>query len=993
LADACSTNGLDSIFIDLVTPGTVDTTGGADVPLVSYTQPGNGVEDSALNDVPSVVSIAATDGAAPVPLAAVYKDISGNGIIDRLDITMSADIGLACSFQSGDWSFPTAGQVNPQTPTACTLNGNDIRLAVTGATAVTGGTIDPTVRYQDLGAAGSVKDGANNATIDFGAAGFALLDGAAPVAVSAAYKDNGPSDFQLTVDSTIHNDYGLTYPATYEFSIPAGSAGLKAFKRSPADLGWTQLTEKTTTDFFNGIEAVRFDYAASRVYVSVAFGSASDIVYLRLTDGSNVNIVAFYLGTTKFYDNRDAAVVVTADDWDSEPGRDAIFATACTVFRNASIWFTPSIITNFGGTPANWANLQTEIDAGYVEPASHSQTHANGALEVSGSKSDILDNLTMPALNKKGSTEYLYAWIEPGGTSDAATRTALGQNKYLADRSINFAPLNDFSTWDAVNGLYNRANTSVFGDNIADPTAADNTFDATVAVNGIYHLWFHPANVNLTDGSAFRNHIDYIKEKKNLWYAGFGHLHLYHYMDDQNLVTVTKVNNFIDVDGQVDSIDITMSADTGLTCAYNVADWAVPVPGTVNITGVSNCNADSSANVITLPTTGTLANTTGGTTAPTLTYTNNANRITDGSANNVGNFGALTVLDGADPFILATSPVNAATNVSWAQSLLVTFSEPMNIGTITKTSAPDPGGWAVTGTSGNRIANLAHTSLGNNTAYTFTITGGQDTTGNALDLDIGLVPNPWTFTSVYESGGGSLPPAPAPSAPAPAAPPAATPTTPTADLILQDPTPAASLPGGVAIGTLVKRADMSAVYFIDQDNRRHAFPNEKVYHSYYPDFSGIDIISSATLAFIPLGSNVTMRPGTYLVKIQSDPKVYAVEPYGVLRWVSTEQIAISLYGSGWNSRIADVDPTFFTNYQVGSAITSNIHPTGSAFSYQGDSNVYYVDNGQKRYISASVYSSNKFQDKFIVRDVNPAITYPGGTDLASQGMEAIMTLR
>lgn len=58
-----------------------------------------------------------------------------------------------------------------------------------------------------------------------------------------------------------------------------------------------------------------------------------------------------------------------------------------------------------------------------------------------------------------------------------------------------------------------------------------------------------------------------------------------------------------------------------------------------------------------------------------------------------------------------------------------------------------------------------------------------------------------------------------------------------------------------------------------------------------------------------------------MIKIQSDPKVYMVAHGGTLRWVSTEAIAVALYGSNWNTKIDDVPDGFFTNYTIGDAIT------------------------------------------------------------------------
>lgn len=212
-------------------------------------------------------------------------------------------------------------------------------------------------------------------------------------------------------------------------------------------------------------------------------------------------------------------------------------------------------------------------------------------------------------------------------------------------------------------------------------------------------------------------------------------------------------------------------------------------------------------------------------------------------------------------------------------------------------------------------------------------------------------------------------------------------------LILQDPVPAPALPKEVTIGSLIKLANSGSIYFIDQDNRRHAFPNVEVYSSYYPDFSGIQTISSSLMSAIPLGSNVTMRPGTYLVKIQTDSRVYAVEPYGVLKWVNSEQLAVSLYGSDWAKRVVDVEPAFFINYQVGAPINSASHPTGSAFSYQGDVKVYYVENGKKRYVPTESFINNKLQNKFIIRNLATTITYADGPDWPVMGMAEIMTLK
>ncbi len=117
-------------------------------------------------------------------------------------------------------------------------------------------------------------------------------------------------------------------------------------------------------------------------------------------------------------------------------------------------------------------------------------------------------------------------------------------------------------------------------------------------------------------------------------------------------------------------------------------------------------------------------------------------------------------------------------------------------------------------------------------------------------------------------------------------------------------------------GALVKSDANTAVYYV-YGGRRYAFPNERVFFSWYTDFSNVSTISSGQLATIPLSGNVTYRPGRRLVKITTDPKVYAVSTGGVLRWITSETVANALYGGAWASFVDDVPDTFFTNYRIG----------------------------------------------------------------------------
>lgn len=202
-----------------------------------------------------------------------------------------------------------------------------------------------------------------------------------------------------------------------------------------------------------------------------------------------------------------------------------------------------------------------------------------------------------------------------------------------------------------------------------------------------------------------------------------------------------------------------------------------------------------------------------------------------------------------------------------------------------------------------------------------------------------------------------------------------------------------TLPDGVYVGALVKEKETTTVYFIDADKRRHTFPNEPTFFSYFESFAGIKTLPASTLAQIAIGKNVTVRPGTWLVKIQTDPKVYALEPYGVLKYVSTVDLAKKLYGTGWTTKIIDISPAFFVDYQLGEPITMLMHPTETVIKYQNSSNIYYIDQGKKRLITSAVFTNNIFQNKFIIANFDQSISYPSGEPITNQKIEDIIAIR
>ncbi len=189
------------------------------------------------------------------------------------------------------------------------------------------------------------------------------------------------------------------------------------------------------------------------------------------------------------------------------------------------------------------------------------------------------------------------------------------------------------------------------------------------------------------------------------------------------------------------------------------------------------------------------------------------------------------------------------------------------------------------------------------------------------------------------------------------------------------------LPVSVDVDDLVKLPDDgdpetqndSAVYYIGLDGKRHPFPDALIYLSWFENFDAVFEISASDMASISLGTPILSRPGTALVKIQSDPNVYAVSPGNVLHWVTTEEIATALYGSSWANRVIDIEPTFFSHYSAGSDITSAEYPDGSLL--LNDTTVYYVNNGEKRpFQNDAAYTDNYFQWRSLIASSEGAWT-------------------
>ncbi len=129
--------------------------------------------------------------------------------------------------------------------------------------------------------------------------------------------------------------------------------------------------------------------------------------------------------------------------------------------------------------------------------------------------------------------------------------------------------------------------------------------------------------------------------------------------------------------------------------------------------------------------------------------------------------------------------------------------------------------------------------------------------------------------------------------------------------------PAAAQP----VGRIFKGSG-STVYLRAADGKRYTFPNDKVFRSWFPNGTAVEQTADEDVARVPFGGLVAYRPGTTLVKVTTDPRVYAVDRAGTLRWIRTEAIARSLYGDDWAKKVVDLPDEFFASYRLGTDIES-----------------------------------------------------------------------
>jgi hypothetical protein len=284
-------------------------------------------------------------------------------------------------------------------------------------------------------------------------------------------------------------------------------------------------------------------------------------MYIELTDSAGNPVQISFAGICKYYDNRTAAVTVSCDDWSDWVVLDNRFPTLLNIFRQYHLYVTVGVITDRNNSAAaTWSALQQQLDLGYIEAASHSRSHPDTPYtdysgEINGSYDDITGNLQLPSLFTLGTgKEYVYVWIAPHGSYNRIIDSALQTRNYLVSRlySVGDAniPSSTFSNWNTKTHHFEPNNPVLeigapsWGGGDSSLASLNHIFDSVAVNGGIYHFMWHPQVIYPDRNKPyFVNHLKYISNRNDIWYANLGHLYLYHLLQNASTTGIKATAN------------------------------------------------------------------------------------------------------------------------------------------------------------------------------------------------------------------------------------------------------------------------------------------------------------------------------------------------------------------------------------------------------------------------------------------------------------------
>ena len=380
------------------------------------------------------------------------------------------------------------------------------------------------------------------------------------------------SIFSVKIDSALFKKWSFKYPVTYIFDLPEDASNVKIFTSDKYSGHWRQLQEKTSNDFYNGIECARFDYLHNKAYVSTGFISTNNI-YIKF---ENIPYAA-YNSIAKYYDNRKAAYTLSNDNWGINNASGGIwhgmtddssdkYQASVHAARMYNLPISIAINSKCGvdgpvGGRQTWVNMQTELnnctESFCWEPVVHTRTHpcSDDAYnvhgyewEILGCRDDILNNLTNIPYG-----QYVFEFILPCAYKNNNIRNVSDKEfLFLRDwdmgdhpHSINYTSWNEEYQFFGIGGIQTKSYDAILQSE-KPPGRYDknhvnelnNDFDTVYDNGGIFYAMWHSDRysnsvIHSTDppesgtASTLMQHFAHVANRKDVWYTANGWLYSY----------------------------------------------------------------------------------------------------------------------------------------------------------------------------------------------------------------------------------------------------------------------------------------------------------------------------------------------------------------------------------------------------------------------------------------------------------------------------------
>ncbi|MBI5071360.1 Ig-like domain-containing protein [Candidatus Falkowbacteria bacterium] len=872
--------------------------------------------------------------AALAPLTTTYIDADANGTVDNIRLTFT-DV-TACTYEPGDWTVAETGTIGVTlfvgfTNSATCTTDEYIDVGVITTPQTTGGVTDPQITYTNQGTLASVVADANDGTSTFTA-----TDASKPFIKTITYKDadaDGKID-RMTFAYT-ETVVAASVLAANDLSTTAGDFTGMAFGADATDLITGSVT---STDVNLGTEATAVDTNDATGFLVTTQNAFS------LVDGiPNTN--ATLAGQTQaLYIDGAAPFMISATYSDSTADG-----------KVDRVAFAFSEITTFSAiTAADWA-FSTAGDIGLVGDFALAECAGSGTLATI-TCTDVGTGTVDATAARTG--KQTLAGIEPTITYTNNTNNI--NDGGGSNNTPTFGPIS------LVDGAAPVIATTSPVDNVTDVALDANlviTFSETMTEASVTGAIARAPAFTL--GAASWNAASTI-----LTYSAHD---AFAGMQNYIITLAGTIASAAGTDGNLGAGPVANPFDFTTVGASSGGGGAASLPASITVTtpnGGETLTGGGSYNI----TWSTVSNS-----DPVSLYysTDSGINFLNTIATNETNDGSYTwTVPNVATSTAKVKVVSGSLNDISDSNFTITYSTSA-VSVSNSTVVASPTSVTANGTSKSTVTVTVKDSSSNllsgKTVTLASSRGASDTvttvTGTTGTNGVATfeVKSSTAGTSTYTATAAGVV------------------LTQTASVSFAAPGTPGETPVSLSVGDLVKSSLSSSVYYYGSDGKRHVFPNEKTYKSWYVDFTGIKTISASQLQGISLGHNVTVRAGTVLVKIQTDPKVYAVEPGGLLRWVPTEARAATLYGSTWATKIIDVPVIFWVDYTFGSDVTTDKHPTGALVQYTGSTEKYYIQGTEKRLISTAGFTGNHFQLSNVL-SVSTALSYTLGTPLVAEEM-------